>query len=141
MTSAAGTILIADDSDEMRELVRTWLARKRRDVTLITARNGHEVLAMIETLFSAGPEQAGPVLVITDYRMPGLDGLSLLDSLARSPFDVACIVMTGFGDPLVHESFATHGALASFDKPVDLDRLTEVAWSALESQAAHTHAR
>ncbi len=135
MTAAAGTILIADDSDDMRELLRTWLARQRRDVTLITATNGHEVLAIVETLFSAGPEKAGPVIVITDYRMPGLDGLSLLDSLARSPFDVACIVMTGFGDRRVHESFATHGALASFDKPVDLDRLTEVAWSELERRA------
>lgn len=134
--TTAGTILIADDSEEMRDLVRTWIARKRRDVTVITAKNGHEVLAMVETLFSGGPENAGPVLVITDYRMPGLDGLSLLDALARSPFEVACIVMTGFGDALAHESFAAHGALASFDKPVDLDRLADAASRALDRVAA-----
>jgi DNA-binding NtrC family response regulator len=126
-TVAPGTILIADDSEEMRELVRAWIVRKNRDATVITAKNGHEVLAMIETLFSAGPDEAGPVVVITDYRMPGVDGLSLLDALATSPYDVPCIVMTGFGDAAMHERFARHGARASFDKPLDLDRLAATA--------------
>lgn len=128
-----GTILIADDSEEMRELVREWLARRNHEVTIITAKSGHEVLAMIETLFAGGPEQAGPVVVITDYRMPGVDGLSLLDALAASPFPVPCIVMTGFGDAAMHQRFAQHGALASFDKPLDLDRLADVAAEVLRT--------
>ncbi len=130
---AHGTILVADDSEEMRDLVRTWIARRNHDVTIITAKSGHEVLAMIETLFARGPVHAGPVLVITDYRMPGVDGLSLLDALAASPYDVPCIVMTGFGDAAMHERFLQHGALASFDKPVDLDRLADVATDVLRT--------
>jgi DNA-binding NtrC family response regulator len=135
MTSADthGTILIADDSEEMRDLVRTWLARRHQGATIITAKSGHEVLATIETLFASGPENAGPVVVITDYRMPGIDGLSLLDALAASPYEVPCIVMTGFGDATMHERFAKHGAHASFDKPLDLDRLAEVAAEVLRS--------
>jgi DNA-binding NtrC family response regulator len=136
---AHGTILVADDSEEMRELVRAWLARKNHDVTIITAKNGHEVLAMIETLFADGPEQAGPLVVITDYRMPGVDGLSLLDSLAASPFPVPCIVMTSFGDPAMHERFARHGAFASFDKPLDLDRLAAVAADVLRTQGSASY--
>lgn len=135
MTAEAhGTILIADDSEEMRDLVRTWLARRNREVTIITAKSGLEVLAMIETLFSSGPEHAGPVVVITDYRMPGVDGLSLLDALASSPYAVPCIVMTGFGDAAMHERFLKHGARASFDKPLDLDRLADVATEVLRTQ-------
>lgn len=134
--NASGTILVADDSEEMRELVRAWLARRNHEATIITAKNGHEVLAIVETLFASGPEHAGPVVVITDYRMPGVDGLSLLDALAASPFPVPCIVMTGFGDAAMHERFAQHGALASFDKPLDLDRLSAVATDVLRT---HRH--
>lgn len=132
-----GTILIADDSEEMCDLVRTWLGRRHRELTLITARTGHEVLAMLETLFALGPELAGPVLLITDYRMPGVDGLTLLDVIAASPWEVPCIVMTGFGDAAMHQRFAEHGALASFDKPLDLDRLCTVATEVLRT---HRHA-
>ena len=95
---------------------------------------------MVETLFAGGPEGAGPVVVITDYRMPGIDGLSLLDSLRASPYDVPCIVITGFGDAAMHERFAQHGALASFDKPVDLDRLAEVTADVLQAWATNVAA-
>lgn len=136
--SGLGTILLADDSDEMRELVRAWLVRRHADATVITARTGHEVLAIVESLFAQGPEEAGPVVVITDYRMPGVDGLALLDALSASPFEVPCILMTGFGDEAMHQRFASHGARASFDKPVDLDRLAAVAADVLrEKRAAH----
>lgn len=139
-TEARGTIVVADDSEEMRDLVRTWLVRRTREATIITAKSGLEVLAIIETLFASGPEHAGPVVVITDYRMPGVDGLSLLDALAASPYQVPCIVMTGFGDAAMHERFAQHGAHASFDKPLDLDRLTEVASEVLRSRGHATAA-
>lgn len=138
--TSSGTILVADDSEPMRDLVRTWLARRHRNATIITAKSGHEVLAMVESLFACGPEVAGPVVVITDYRMPGIDGLSLLDSLRASPYDVPCIVITGFGDAAMHERFAQHGALASFDKPVDLDRLAEVAADVLRARATNVAA-
>jgi two-component system C4-dicarboxylate transport response regulator DctD len=125
--TSRGTIVVADDSEEMRDLLRTWLGRRLRDTTVVAAKNGLEVLAMMETLFAGGPEDAGPVVVITDYRMPGLDGMALLDRLQRSPYVVPCIVMTGFGDEITHERFAEHGALACFDKPVDLDRVARLA--------------
>jgi two-component system C4-dicarboxylate transport response regulator DctD len=111
----------------MRDLLRTWLGRRLRDTTIVAAKNGLEVLAMIETLFAGGPGDAGPVVVITDYRMPGLDGMALLDRLRSSPYTVPCIVMTGFGDQATHERFAEHGALACFDKPLDLDRVAKLA--------------
>jgi DNA-binding NtrC family response regulator len=130
-----GTILVADDSEQMRDLLRTWLSRRNREATIITAKSGHEILAMVESLFASGPQQAGPVVVITDYRMPGVDGLSLLDSLAASPYDVPCIVITGFGDAAMHARFAEHGALASFDKPLDLDRLADVTEGVLRERA------
>lgn len=130
-----GTIVVADDSEEMRDLLRTWLSRRLRDTTIVAAKNGHEVLSMIETLFAGGAASAGPVVVITDYRMPGLDGIALLDQLRSSPYDVPCIVMTGFGDEVTHQRFAEHGALACFDKPLDLDRVASMAARVLSSIA------
>src|SRR6185503_18550880 len=102
-------------------------------VTIITAKNGHEILATIESLYASGPAMAGRVLVITDYRMPGLDGLALLDALTASPYEVPCVVMTGFGDEALHARLAKHGARASFDKPLDLDRLDQVASEVLRA--------
>ena len=43
----SGTILIADDSEEMRDLVRTWISRRNREVTIITAKSGQEALELL----------------------------------------------------------------------------------------------
>lgn len=134
--TSKGTIVVADDSEDMRDLLRTWLAKRLRDTTVVAAKNGLEVLAMIETLFAGGASDAGPVVVITDYRMPILDGMALLDRLRSSPYDVPCIVMTGFGDDVTHRRFADHGALACFDKPLDLDRVAKLAELTLVGQAS-----
>lgn len=128
-------MVVADDSEEMRDLLRTWLGRTLRDTTVVAAKNGLEVLAMMETLFAGGPADAGPVVVITDYRMPGLDGMGLLDRLRSAPYPVPCIVMTGFGDDATHARFREHGAIACLDKPIDLDRIVRLAEMALYAVA------
>lgn len=60
------TILVVDDFDDTRLLLRTWLERKGFNV--IEAENGHEAVAQAES--------EHPDLIIMDLEMPELDGLA-----------------------------------------------------------------
>lgn len=80
-------ILVADDDEIAREVVGSILGRE--GYAVVTARDGREA---IETL---GSDRF--LLVITDLRMPGADGLAVLRfALDRDP-DTAVVILTAFG--------------------------------------------
>ena len=60
------TILVVDDFEDARLLLRTWLEKK--GFRVIEAENGNEAVAKAE--------DERPDLIIMDVKMPGLDGLS-----------------------------------------------------------------
>ena len=64
--AAKPVILVVDDFDDTRLLLRTWLERKGFEV--IEAENGNEAVAQAET--------NRPSLIIMDLEMPELDGLA-----------------------------------------------------------------
>ena len=65
-TDTPQTILVVDDFDDTRLLLRTWL--ERRGFRVVEAENGLEAIDQAET--------ESPVLIIMDMQMPQLDGLS-----------------------------------------------------------------
>jgi len=65
-TDAPRTILVVDDFDDTRLLLRTWL--ERRGFRVVEAENGIEAIDQAET--------QNPDLIIMDMQMPQLDGLS-----------------------------------------------------------------
>lgn len=69
--------------------------------------------------------------VVTDVRMPGIDGMELLRRLNSGPRRLPVIVMTGHGDvPLAVEAMKL-GALDFLEKPFDDDRLIAMVQAAL----------
>jgi CheY-like chemotaxis protein len=66
MSNTPRTILVVDDFDDTRLLLRTWL--ERRGFRVIEAENGFEAIDQAET--------QSPDLIIMDMQMPQLDGLS-----------------------------------------------------------------
>jgi CheY-like chemotaxis protein len=66
VTDTPRTILVVDDFDDTRLLLRTWL--ERRGFRVIEAENGLEAIDQAET--------ESPDLIIMDMQMPQLDGLS-----------------------------------------------------------------
>ena len=85
-TPAVGTVLLADDDAAFRGILKGLLGGLANQV--IEAENGTQALSLIA---------ANPVdLVLTDLRMPGMDGGALL---ARLPAPVPAIVVTGADVP------------------------------------------
>lgn len=128
---AHGTVIVVDDAEAMRDLILTYLRRWDASLTLVSASNAQQALAMVESYGSLGPDPRERVVVISDLRMPGIDGMGLLRSLAGSPFDVRAILMTAFLDDLVRERAEELGAVACFSKPFELDALAEVVFHAV----------
>ena len=81
-------VLVIDDEESIRTLLRISLIHKGFEVT--TAENGEKGLKAFE-------RQRHPI-VITDIKMPGMDGLQVLTKIRRIDPDTRVIVITGHGD-------------------------------------------
>ena len=73
--------------------------------------------------------------VVTDYRMPEMDGLALLKALNDRQIRLPAIVMTGAGDDQARAAVIAAGAFAYVDKPFDPDALITLIESALQNAA------
>lgn len=122
-------ILVAEDDREMRRLLVEAL--REDGYAVDEAPDGVELLAHIgsSVLFGTfGSVRQPPDLIVTDVRMPGLTGLTVLAALRESGENVPVIVITAFGDDETHRFAHQHGAVAIFDKPFDLlDLRTAIA--------------
>ncbi len=86
-----GSIVVVDDDTEMRSLVTDHL--KRQGYQVKDFANGTEALRYLS---SNGLDALGTELVISDLRMPELDGLDLLQHVKRLPQQIPVIIMTAF---------------------------------------------
>lgn len=103
------TVLFADDEAGIRTVMALVLADA--GFVPITAADGREALE----LFS----RHRPGLVITDIRMPGLDGIGLLKAVKAIDPDAEVIVTTGHGDMSLAIDSLRLGAADFLTKPID----------------------
>ncbi|SEH69000.1 MULTISPECIES: response regulator [unclassified Tardiphaga] len=83
-------ILIADDEESMRLLVGRAIAMDGHEI--VTAEDGAEALEILT-------EQGGAFdLLLTDIKMPIMDGIALALSAARDFPDLTILLMTGYAD-------------------------------------------
>lgn len=105
-------VLLAEDDEELRRLLRELLGRIHARV--VEAASGSDLL---HALAADGPFE----LVVTDIRMPPPDGLRSL-SLARAVgIDTPFLVLTAFGDGETRARVAELGRSEQLDKPFDGD--------------------
>src|SRR3974390_1508542 len=83
-------ILIAEDEDAIRSLVARALAQDGH--TVVTAGDGAEALDLLQR------EGGAFELLLTDIRMPLMDGIALALATARDYPDVTILLMTGYAD-------------------------------------------
>jgi two-component system NtrC family response regulator len=120
--SLAARILVVDDDTSQR----TQLAGFLRDLgaEVAEAGNGAEALERVPGF--------GPDLVITDLRMPGMDGQALLSEIRRINPEIGVIIVTAYG--------TVEGAVASLKagagdyllKPLNLDEVEHIVRRAVE---------
>ncbi|RXH35167.1 MULTISPECIES: response regulator FixJ [Bradyrhizobium] len=116
-----GHVYVIDDDAAMRDSLNFLLDSAGFGVTLFD-----DALAFLDALPGLGFG-----CVVSDVRMPGLDGIELLKRMKaqQSPFPI--LIMTGHGDvPLAVEAMKL-GAVDFLEKPFDDDRLTAMIESAI----------
>jgi CheY-like chemotaxis protein len=125
------TVLVADDDEDMRELVAESLRCDGHCV--IEARDGAELLERLgQALDHPGTR---PDVVISDVLMPNLSGLGVLDALRRAQWHVPVILMTVLSDDSVRTTARRLGAVTVFRKPIDPDDLRTAVLNAATAYA------
>ncbi|GAB2869916.1 sigma-54 dependent transcriptional regulator [Pseudoduganella ginsengisoli] len=76
-----------------------------------------------------------PGIVITDVRLPGIDGFGLLQHVCATDATIPVILVTGHGDISMAVEAMRHGAYDFIEKPFAMERLVEVATRAVEKRA------
>lgn len=76
-------------------------------------------------------DQEGPAVVVSDVRLPGMDGLALLAVLQQGDRNLPVILVTGHGDVIMAVNAMRSGAYDFIEKPFHTDRLLDVVRRAL----------
>jgi DNA-binding response OmpR family regulator len=125
-------IAVIEDDDEMRGLLAVTLNAAGYQISAF--RSG---LDLLELLDAGDTRAAGVDLVISDVRMPGVSGLSLLEGLRSWSGEPPppMILITAFGSPKLHAQAHDLGAVAVLDKPFAMDDLIAAVAEAFRNQS------
>jgi len=118
-------VLLVDDDASFLLSLSDGLSAYAEHFNVLTAANGKEAISVLES--------HSVDLVITDLKMPVMDGFSLLAHLTRYYPSVRIIVMTAFGTSEIEQRVAGLGSSRYLEKPVDFDDLTEKIFHELDS--------
>ena len=106
-------ILIVDDEKSMCELLETAL--KRRDFEPVWFTSAEEALASLE--------RESFDIVLTDLKMPGMDGIQFCERVVVNRPDIPVVVMTAFGSMETAVAAIRAGAYDFVTKPIEMDLL------------------
>jgi len=106
-------ILVAEDGRTQREMLCGFL--RDEGYSVADAENGEDALNKLR--------EEGFDLVLTDYKMPVMDGMALLQAAKELNPEVDVVVMTAFGTVETAVSAMKAGASDYISKPIDLDEL------------------
>jgi two-component system nitrogen regulation response regulator NtrX len=111
-------VLVVDDDPDICVALEMILQYEGFEVW--TAKNGKQALARLESEEAAG---RSPSLILTDVKMPDMDGLSLLDSVAARADAPPVVMISGHGDITTAVEAVKRGAVDFLEKPLDQNRL------------------
>jgi DNA-binding NtrC family response regulator len=126
-----GRILVVDDEVN----ARTALAELLRD-------EGFDVETAADAFKALGKHQLfAPQLVVTDLKMPGMDGIELVKKLRAEADPPAVVVMTAFGAVQTAMDAMRAGAADYLTKPINFDELLIVLDKVLETEQLRRETR
>ncbi len=109
MTAMSGRILVVDDDAGVRKVLNRTLSGA--GYLVAEASNAFEALDLMD----AQPPDAA----LLDIKMPGMDGLGLMDNLRQRGLKIPVVVLTGHGDEFTSQHCLDAGAAAYLTKPPD----------------------
>ena len=126
-------VWVIDDDRSIRWVLEKALTKAGMQVTCFSNANG-----VIEAL-----ERGQPEAIISDVRMPGMDGFTLLEKIKQKHPDVPVIIMTAHSDLDSAVSAYHSGAFEYLPKPFDIDEAVDQAQRACklrrEARASAAH--
>jgi two-component system chemotaxis response regulator CheY len=120
-----GGILVVDDEPDIRRVVR--MALEKLNYYVIEAEDGQQAI----TLLNEGEHPMVIDVIITDIRMPNINGIETMDYLQREYPSVPLIVLTGFPDLDLAMQLMKQGVTDYLVKPVEQEKLASAVANAL----------
>jgi DNA-binding NtrC family response regulator len=124
-TKGAPKVLVVDDDERIRSLLVDTLSAL--GYTSLGAKNGEEALSLLET------EKLN--LVVTDVRMPKVNGLSLLKNIKTKDPLMPVLIITGYNFAYTKEQVLESGADGFLAKPFRIGKIEELIQKALGIKA------
>lgn len=120
---SARRILLVDDQREVTRVLRSSLELLNRDFVIVDVPSGEE--AMLEV-------QRTPFdLLVTDVRLPGIDGLTLINRVRRANSAAKIILISGEPPATLEPEVKRIAPFAYFPKPISVDKFLDAVQSAL----------
>jgi CheY-like chemotaxis protein len=110
-------VLIVDDDAQLLTIITDTLKKYRNKFELITAKDGLDAIKVMR--------KQSVSLVVTDLKMPNVNGLVLLAYMSKNFPTIPCIIMTGYGTPFLKKRLEEE-ALHYLEKPF---KVTDLARS------------
>ena len=121
-----GRILVIDDEPSVRTVVRMTLEKAGYDV--LEAEDGEQAIEAINT----GENRLVLDAVISDIRMPKINGIEAIDYFQKEYPHVPLVILTGYPETEMAVSFLRKGVADYLVKPVDAERLRDAVEKAME---------
>ncbi|XXJ18563.1 sigma-54-dependent transcriptional regulator [Desulfovibrio caledoniensis] len=117
-------VILVDDEQSVRDSARQWLELSDFEVT--------DYADARVALRDINPDYAG--IVLTDVKMPGLDGLAFQKEIAAIDEHIPVVLFTGHGDIAMAVEAIRGGAYDFVEKPFDPEQIVETIKRALEKR-------
>lgn len=119
-----GTVYLVDDDSQLRKAMRQTL--ELEGMTVMPFPKAELALDALEENFDG--------VIVTDVRMPGMDGLQFFEHVRKIDADLPVILITGHGDVPMAVSALQNGAYDFISKPFPVERMMESVRRALEKR-------
>lgn len=121
-------VLVIDDSSLMRVLVRDYLEDAGFEVDDWLPMSVMEIPERIES--------GKPDLILTDFRMPGVNGLSVAQAAQRANSAIPVVVLTALREPETEARLLKFGVKRILYKPISQDALVKALKELLPAESA-----
>jgi len=124
LARGVGRVLVVDDVDLLREFTKAFL--ETTGLTVLLAGSGTEAVKVLEN-------EVEPVnLVLTDYNMPGMNGVELIEQVATRWPKIKFVLASGYLDGTTRQRILATGA-SILSKPYDLNDASDLVMQKLKT--------